>query len=147
MLGADLALYWAGNFNPYNFTIALIGVISAMVGTYTFNEYYDFKSGVDVNIPTEHVTPFNAGSRVLPSALLKPEPVFKLGVMAWILYTLIAIYFTFTVGWMIIPLSLIGFISGAFYTMPPFKWAYRGVGKFLICLNYDPLITLVEIPC
>lgn len=141
ILGTVLALYWTGNFNPYNFIIALVGVILAMVGTYTFNEYYDFKSGVDVVIPTEHITPFNAGSRILPSALLKPESVLKLGVAAWILYIFITLYFTFTVGWIIVPLSLMGLISGVFYTMPPFKWAYRGVGEFLIGLNYGPLIT------
>ena len=141
ILGAVLALYWTGNFNPYNFVISLVGVILAMIGTYTFNEYYDFKSGVDVVIPAEHITPFNAGSRVLPSGRLKPEPVFMLGLISWILYIFIAVYFTFTVGWIIIPLSLIGLISGAFYTMPPFMWAYRGFGEFLIGLNYGPLIT------
>lgn len=141
ILGAVLALYWTGNFNPYNFAISLIGVVFAMIGTNTFNEYYDFRSGVDVIISTEHITPFNAGSRILPSLLLKPESVFKLGLMAWILYILTAVYFTFTVGWVVIPLSLIGFISGAFYTMPPFKWGYRGFGEFLIGLNYGVLIT------
>jgi len=141
MLGVALSVYWAGYFNFLNFTLSLTGVILAMIGTYTFNEYYDFKSGVDVIIPSEHITPFSAGSRILPSGALKPEPVLKLGIVAWILYSLIAIYFTLTIGWLIIPLALIGFISGAFYTAPPFKWAYRGVGEALIGLNYGPLIT------
>jgi 1,4-dihydroxy-2-naphthoate octaprenyltransferase len=141
ILGAALAYYWAGSFNPVNFTLSLIGVILAMIGTYTFNEYYDFKSGVDVIVPREHITPFNAGSRILPSGSLKPESAFKAGFVAWILYSIIAVYFTFSVGWVIVPLSLVGLISGAFYTMPPFKWAYRGLGELLIGLNYGPLIT------
>ena len=141
ILGAALGNYWAGSFNPVNFTISLIGVILAMIGTYTFNEYYDFKSGVDVLVPREHITPFNAGSRVLPSGFLKPSSVFKAGFVAWILYSIIAVYFTFSVGWVIVPLSVVGLISGAFYTMPPFKLAYRGLGELLIGLNYGPLIT------
>lgn len=141
ILGASLAKYWAGNFNPIIFIICLVGVILAMIGTYTFNEYYDFRSGVDVVIPREHVTPFNAGSRVLPNGLLKPESVLRAGLVAWILSTIIAVYFTFLVGWIIIPLSTLGLISGAFYTAPPFKWAYRGVGELLIGLNYGQLIT------
>jgi 1,4-dihydroxy-2-naphthoate octaprenyltransferase len=141
ILGAALAYYWAGSFNPVNFILSLIGVILAMIGTYTFNEYYDFKSGVDVMVPREHITPFNAGSRILPSGSLKPESAFKAGLVAWILYSIIAVYFTFSVGWVIVPLSLVGLISGAFYTMPPFKWAYRGLGELLIGLNYGPLIT------
>jgi 1,4-dihydroxy-2-naphthoate octaprenyltransferase len=35
-----------------------------------------------------------------------------------------------------------GFIAGAFYTLPPFRWAYRGVGEALIGLTYGPLITI-----
>lgn len=141
ILGVALAVYWTGYFNLLNLMLSLVGVILAMIGTYTFNEYYDFKTGVDVIIPIENVTPFNAGSRILPAGILKPEPVLKLGIIAWILYSLIAVYFTFTIGWIIIPLSLIGFISGAFYTMPPFKWAYRGMGELFIGLNYGLLIT------
>lgn len=141
ILGAVLAVYWSGCFNLLNLILSLLGVILAMIGTYTFNEYYDFKTGVDIIIPSDHVTPFNAGSRVLPSGSLKPESVLKLGLTAWVLYAIIAAYFTFTTGWAIIPLSIMGFISGAFYTTPPFKWAYRGFGEFLIGLNYGPLIT------
>ncbi len=141
ILGTALAFYWTGSFNFSSFLLSLIGVILAMVGTYTFNEYYDYKTGADVLIPSEYITPFNAGSRILPSGLLKPDPVLKLGIISWIIYSIIAVYFTLTIGWMIIPLSLIGLISGAFYTMPPFKWAYRGVGEFLIGLNYGLLIT------
>jgi len=141
ILGVALSSYWTGYFNLLNFTLSLIGVILAMIGTYTFNEYYDFKTGVDVIIPSEHITPFSAGSRVLPLGTLKPEPVLKLGIVAWIFYSFIAVYFTFTIGWLITPLALIGFISGAFYTIPPFKWAYRGVGEAFIGLNYGPLIT------
>ncbi len=141
ILGVALAVYWTGYFNLLNFMLSLVGVILAMIGTYTFNEYYDFKTGVDVITPIENVTPFNAGSRIIPAGILEPEPVLKLGIIAWILYSLIAVYFTLTIGWIIIPLSLIGFISGAFYTMPPFKWAYRGMGEFLIGLNYGLLIT------
>jgi 1,4-dihydroxy-2-naphthoate octaprenyltransferase len=141
ILGAALANYWTGGFNPLNFTLSLIGVILAMIGTYTFNEYYDFRSGVDIIVPSEHITPFNAGSRILPEGLLKPDYAFKIGFVAWLFYSAIAVYFTFSVGWLIIPLSLIGLISGAFYTAPPLKWAYRGLGEFLIGLNYGPLIT------
>lgn len=141
ILGAALAKYWSGDFNPIYFAIALLGVILAMIGTYTFNEYFDFKSGVDVIIPSENITPFNAGSRVLPSGALRPEPVLKAGLTAWILYSIIVVYFTLAVGWLIIPLTVAGLISGAFYTAPPGKWAYRGAGELLIGLNYGPLIT------
>lgn len=42
---------------------------------------------------------------------------------------------------LILILAIAGFLTGAFYTSPPFKWAYRGLGEILISLTYGPLIT------
>lgn len=142
ILGTGMAYGELGTINFLNFALAMAGIILVMIGTYTFNDYYDYKSGVDVVIRQEDVTPFNAGSRVLPGKLLDPSSVFKVGVASWILSVAIAIYFVYSVGPYIIPLSLAGFIAGALYTMPPVRWAYRGLGEFMIGLNYGILITL-----
>lgn len=140
-LGAALAYYLVGKFDPLYFFLTLIGVVLAMIGCYTFNEYFDFKSGVDVVIRKEDITPFSAGSRVLPEALLAPLLVLKAGITAWIIAFIIASYLALVRGWLVIPFALAGFFTGALYTLPPFKWAYRGLGEFFIGLTYGPLIT------
>ncbi|MEN2974194.1 MAG: prenyltransferase [Candidatus Caldarchaeales archaeon] len=141
VLGTSIALQDLGKIDLSHFLLALIGIIFVMIGTYTFNEYYDYRSGVDVIIRKEDVTPFNAGSRVLPSGLLEPISVFKVGIISWIVSTGVAIYFTLIVGPLILIIYGIGLVSGAFYTAPPARWAYRGLGETLIGLNYGPLIT------
>ena len=37
---------------------------------------------------------------------------------------------------------MIGVISTLFYVGPPFKFAYRGIGEFLVGLNFGPVMTL-----
>jgi 1,4-dihydroxy-2-naphthoate octaprenyltransferase len=140
-LGASLAWYMHRKFDAPYFFLSLFGILLSMVGCYTFNEYFDFKSGVDVIIRQEDITPFSAGSRVLPKRQLNPYSVFKAGVIAWALAFIIGLYLTLVRGWLVMLLALLGFFTGALYTLPPFKWAYRGLGEVFIGLTYGPLIT------
>ncbi|RLG89869.1 MAG: hypothetical protein DRO36_07050 [Candidatus Hecatellales archaeon] len=141
ILGVAVSWYLVRMFSLPYFLLTLLGVIFAMVGCYTFNEYFDFKSGVDLAVKNEDITPFNAGSRVLPEGLIKPFSVFRVGIVSWILTFVVAFYLTLVRGLLVFSLALVGFFMGAFYTSPPFKWAYRGLGEILIGLTYGPLIT------
>ena len=142
ILGFALAYYYTKVFDIYLFLLAMIVVSAAMAGCYTFNEYFDYMSGVDVIIPPENVTPFNAGSRVLPSGLISPSKLFRIGVTAWFITIVAGGYLTFLVDPLVGVFVAIGVIAGAGYTMPPLKWAYRGVGEFFIGISYGPLIVL-----
>jgi 1,4-dihydroxy-2-naphthoate octaprenyltransferase len=142
ILGFLVAYYETGLFDVWLFTLTLIGIIAAMAGCYTFNEYYDYRSGVDVVIKPEHVTPFNAGSRVLPSGLLRPRDIFLAGSIAWVVMVLIGLYLAMLRGALILVLMILGTIAALGYTTPPMKWAYRGLGELLIGISYGPIITL-----
>jgi 1,4-dihydroxy-2-naphthoate octaprenyltransferase len=142
VLGFLVAYYETGLFDAWLFTLTLIGIIAAMAGCYTFNEYYDYRSGVDVVIKPEHVTPFNAGSRVLPSGLLRPRDIFLAGSIAWVVMVLIGLYLAMLRGALILVLMILGTIAALGYTTPPMKWAYRGLGELLIGISYGPIITL-----
>jgi len=142
ILGAAIAWYCAKTFNLTYFLLTLFGIIFAMVGCYTFNEYFDFRSRVDLVVKSEDVTPFSAGSRVLPEGLVKPSHVLKIGVVCWGFAFIIGVYLAYVRGILILALALAGFLAGAFYTAPPLKWAYRGLGEVFIGLTYGPLITL-----
>lgn len=141
-LGAAISWYLAQKFDFIIFFLTLLGVVLAMAGCYLFNEYFDFKCGVDVIIKKEDITPFSAGSRVLPEGQISPSSVFKAGVIFWFLACAIGVYLTIIRGLLVILLALFGFFAGALYSLPPFKWAYRGVGEVLIGLTYGPLLTL-----
>ncbi|PCN50248.1 1,4-dihydroxy-2-naphthoate octaprenyltransferase [Candidatus Geothermarchaeota archaeon ex4572_27] len=142
ILGTAIAWHRGAAFNPLYFALALCGVVFAMAGCYTFNEYFDFKSGVDTAVRPEDITPFSGGSRVLPDGLIQPYSVFKAGLVFWTLAFAIGVYLALMRGWVVLLLAFAGLFTGAFYTSPPFKWAYRGLGEVLIGVTYGPLITL-----
>lgn len=142
ILGTAVAWYVHKLFSLELFILTLLGVCFAMAGCYLFNEYFDYKSGVDLAISPSDIIPFSGGSRVLPEGLMSPSAVFRAGILFWGLAGVIGIYLTMLRGWVVLLLTLAGFIAGAFYTSPPFKWAYRGLGEVLIGLTYGPLIAM-----
>jgi len=142
VLGASIAYYYFKIFNIYGFLLTLLGISLAMAGCYLFNEYFDWKSGVDVIIDEDDVTPFNAGSRILPLGRLNPRSVLRAGFVFYMAYIAVGLYLTIVCGLPVLILMLLGIFTGALYSAPPFKWAYRGFGEFLIGLTYGPLITL-----
>jgi len=103
-VGAALAGY-EGFFNPSHFLLALAGLLLAHVSVNTLNEYFDYKSGVDLHTVK---TPFSGGSGVLPAGLLKPSSVLRLGLASFILASAVGVYFLAAVGWMLLPILLLG---------------------------------------
>jgi 1,4-dihydroxy-2-naphthoate octaprenyltransferase len=142
ILGFSVAYYVEGLLSPDLFLLTLFGIVTAMIGSYTFNEYFDFKSGVDLVVKDDHVTPFNSGSRVLPSGLLDPEKVFDVGLFASLVTVAIGLYLTWIRGPLVLVLTILGMIAALGYTAPPFAFAYRGIGEAMIGLSYGPFITL-----
>jgi 1,4-dihydroxy-2-naphthoate octaprenyltransferase len=100
-------------FNALHFSLALIGALSAHVSVNVLNDYFDYKSGIDLKtIPT----PLSGGSGILRSGLLKPESVYRFGLANLIITFLIGMYFVYAVGWLILPVGLLGIAIVYFYT-------------------------------
>lgn len=127
ILGAAVAFHFTKIFYPSYFLIALVGLILVLIGVEAFNEYFDFKIGTD---------------RVfLESYKEVPKSTFIIGIFAFALAFIIAVYLTLSRGWQVMLFSLLGFLAAAFYVGPPIKLAYRGLGELVICLAYGPLMT------
>jgi len=113
VLGLATATWTSGQINWFHFVLVLIGALSAHISVNTFNEYFDFKSGLDADTKR---TPFSGGSGRLPET---PEIARSAFIMAWIFFgitALIGIYFVFTIGPGLIPLGLLGLLIIYFYT-------------------------------
>ncbi len=140
ILGVSIAWYEIKAIDPLLFLLTFAGIIFAMAGSYTFNEYFDLM--VDVKINNEDITPFNSGTRVLPEGLIKPKNVFIAGIIFWTIATIIGLYIIYLKGLLVFYLSILGIFSGVFYTSPPIRLAYRGLGEFFIGISFGVLITL-----
>ena len=112
-LGLSTALLLGNSVSAFSFILALTGLILLHISTNVLNDYFDYKSGIDLN--TE-MTPFNGGSGFISSGLLSTKNVFVFGIVTFLLAIPIGIYFLHIVGLSILPIFILGAIFVLFYT-------------------------------
>ena len=102
-----------GYFEPVRFILTFFGLLLAHISVNVFNEYSDYKSGIDFNTTR---TPFSGGSAVLQERLLAPGTVYLFGLFCLATAFVIGIYLIVQVGWQLLPLILFGGLTCYFYT-------------------------------
>ncbi len=135
-VGAALAAYNGYTFNILYLALALVGVVLGHISVNVINDYFDFKSGIDLRTPK---TPFSGGSGILPAKALNPKSVYKFGVATLILALIIGVYFVLVYPLALIPLVIIAAVSIYFYTTHFAKWT---IGEFAAGLNLGSLVVL-----
>lgn len=111
-LGTSIAWY-NGHLHLGYALLAFIGLLLAHISVNVLNDYYDFKSGVD--LATKR-TPFSGGSGMLPGGLLKPGQVLRFGIISFLLAAVIGIFFIFVTDWLLLPLLVVGGLCILLYT-------------------------------
>ena len=121
--------------------LTLVGVLAIHAATNMSNDYVDYKTGVD-NQPPEIISPFTAGSRVLPDKRLTPEQHKRVWVALYAAGAAIGLYLAFTVadGWVILVLGGSMGLLSLFYTYPPLKLQYHGAGEVLVGVIFGPVL-------
>jgi len=135
LLGMAIARH-EGYFDLLQFVLTLIGLLLAHSSVNVLNDYFDYKSGIDLETTR---TPFSGGSGVLPGGLLKPKGVYIYGVSCLMAALVIGIYLTFISGWQLLPLILLGGPVIYFYTSHLTKWL---AGEFWAGLGLGTLPVL-----
>lgn len=106
-------------------TLVLAGALLAHISVNTLNEYYDFRSGLDLNTRR---TPFSGGSGALPANPRAMNAVFATGLFALMACLWIGVYLAWLLGPAIVPIGFLGAVLIVTYT----EW-----------LNRSPLLCLV----
>ncbi|MFC1753281.1 prenyltransferase [Thermoproteota archaeon] len=115
-----------GLMNPFLAALTYLGVISLHVSVDLLNDYFDYRSGIDL-ITTR--TPFSGGTGVLPAGLLSPTSVYKAGILFLINGIIIGLYLTLTQSFLILPILVFAAISTYFYSTKLIGW---GIGEILL---------------
>ncbi|MBM4446215.1 MAG: prenyltransferase [Chloroflexi bacterium] len=102
-----------GAFHLGHAILAFIGLLLCHISVNVLNDYYDYKSGIDLKTRR---TPFSGGSGFLPAASLKPKHVFWFGLTCFLLAVPIGIYFVLVSGWLLLPLLVIAAVCILLYT-------------------------------
>jgi len=124
-LGVGSAVWTTGEVRVLFVVLALIGALSAHISVNSLNEYFDYRSGLDLRTKR---TPFSGGSGVLPQNPDKAGHALIMGLVSFALTGVVGIYFIHVWGWRLLPLGLIGLFVIVFYT---------------IWFTYNPLLCLL----
>jgi 1,4-dihydroxy-2-naphthoate octaprenyltransferase len=111
-LGTSIAWH-DGAFHLGHAILAFIGLLLCHISVNVLNDYYDYKSGIDLKTRR---TPFSGGSGFLPAASLNPRHVLWFGLACFLLAVPIGIYFVLVSGWLLLPLLIIASICILLYT-------------------------------
>lgn len=111
--GVAVSIYEGYPFNAGYFVLAFVGALFAHISANVFNEYFDYKSGIDLNTQR---TPFSGGSGILPAGLLRPKQVLALAIGSLSVTIIIGIYFISIYGSIILAIGLIGILVIVLYT-------------------------------
>jgi 1,4-dihydroxy-2-naphthoate octaprenyltransferase len=138
LVGTSLAYATDNVFDPVLFVLAVLGMVSLHAGANITNDYFDHKSGNDwLN---KNVTPFSGGSQLIQQGLLSPKSVLVAALIALSIGGVIGIAILLMVrSVFILALGLAGLLGGYFYTAPPFRLGYRGIGEVIIGLLFGLL--------
>lgn len=136
-LGAACANYSGANVAAFDLVVALIGGIAAHVSVNTFNEYFDYVSGLDAQTQR---TPFSGGSG---SLIATPSALQYVLTCAWASLALafaVGTYFLITAGPAIVPLGLVGAAIIYAYT----GWINKNPWACLLApgLGFGPLMVV-----
>lgn len=117
-LGLATALTTGVAIDLLLFFLILIAAVSAHVSVNTFNEYFDFKSGLDLKTKK---TNFSGGSGALPSHPEMAKVVLIVGLVSLIATIIIGIYLILEQGIKILPFGIVGVVLIITYT----QWLNR----------------------
>jgi 1,4-dihydroxy-2-naphthoate octaprenyltransferase len=137
LLGIATAVRSGVHIHPLHVILVLLGAICTHISVNAFNEYDDFKSGLDTR--TER-TPFSGGSGTLPANPEMARTALIIALVSFAIVALTGLYFTWLRGLTLLPLGLLGMFVIIAYT----PWLTRLPLLCLIApgLGFGPLMVM-----
>ena len=112
-LGWGSAFWSQGAIDILHAVLVLFGATAAHISVNAFNEYFDYKSGLDFRTQR---TPFSGGSGTLPAEPRLAGQALWTAVATFCIAGGIGAYFTVVSGPALIPIGLLGLLLLVFYT-------------------------------
>jgi 1,4-dihydroxy-2-naphthoate octaprenyltransferase len=142
VVGTALAAY-NGTFHPLPFLLTLIASLFLQIGANYFNEYFDYRYGLD---SLESL----GSSTVIFRQEMIARQVLAGGVGSFLIAALGGLLLVVLVGPPIVLFGVAGMAIAYFYSAAPFKFATRGPGDLLVFIAMGTLMTwgayFVQIP-
>lgn len=130
-----------GAFDLVSAVLTVVGAAFVHLGVNVANDLFDTLQGAD----DANVTPtqFSGGSRVLQYGLVSTRAMAAIAAACFGLTALIGLVLLTTRGSLpLLVIGLLGFALGLWYTAPPLKLVYRGLGEIAVALGFGPVMVL-----
>ncbi len=133
LVGTAIAGY-EGTFHIFTFLVTLLSCLFLQIGTNYFNEYFDYRYGLD------HEGSLGASTVIFRREMTAAQ-VLGGAIISFVIATLLGIVLIFLVGPAIVLFGLGGMLVAYFYSAKPFKFASRGLGDILVYIAMGFLMT------
>jgi 1,4-dihydroxy-2-naphthoate octaprenyltransferase len=121
LVGGGLALA-AGRFDGLTFALLLIASLIVQVATNIFNEYYDYRRGLD--------TPESVGiAGVIVSGQVRAEAVLRSALVCFVVAFALGLWLVARTGWPVLAVGLLCALSAWAYSGGPRPVAYTPLGE------------------
>jgi 1,4-dihydroxy-2-naphthoate polyprenyltransferase len=141
ILGGMIAWTADQQFHPGYFLLVMAGLILNHAALNMTDDYYDFRHLVDA-FASDGRNPYTGGSGLLSSGLIAPERMKQVFTAFYTVAIAIGIFLGVLRGPLILFLLAVGFFCAYFYTAPPIRFGYRGLGEIAQLLCFGPGIGL-----
>ena len=137
LLGAAAGWRAGGAFAWPLALVALVAALAAHVSVNAFNEYLDFRSGLDLHTQR---TPFSGGSGALPADPSAAPLALAIAVVSLAILATIGLWFVSVRGTVLMPLGIAGVLLIVAYT----SWITRNPYACLVApgLGFGPLMVV-----
>lgn len=124
-----VAAYAEGGWNAARWIVILIASFFVHFCTNIANDYFDYTSGADAGDSI-------GGSRVLHEGKITLRQLRNAMIVLYGLSFLCGLWIVVDSGvWWLSGIMALAFFSSLFYTAPPIRYGYRGLGEIFVALN------------
>jgi len=133
LVGTAVAFATSGLRSPDLFVAMLVASVLIQIATNMFNEYYDFKHGLD--------TPDTVGiAGAIVRGLVPPSRVFRAAAACYVVAFLLGMYIVARTSPLVLGVGLLSAGAGYVYTGGPLPIAYTPLGELEVFIFMGPVI-------
>lgn len=120
--------------------LALAGIYLIEIGKNAVNEFVDYWTGVDRYVTADKRTPFSGGKKTIVDGKLSMIETAIIAFITLAIAFFIGLYIALVREPNVFWIGMIGGVLAVFYSLPPFKLNYNGLGEAAVGLTFGPLV-------
>lgn len=120
--------------------LALAGIYLIEIGKNAVNEFVDYWTGVDRYVAADKRNPFSGGKKTIVDGKLSMLETAIIAFITLAMAFFIGLYIALALEPNVFWIGMIGGFLAVFYSLPPFKFNYNGLGEAAVGLTFGPLV-------